>query len=316
MSENISKCNFIPDDYYYNRFGNYLKQRFGEKVHKISIDAGFDCPNRESGREMTGCAWCENSSFNPNPREAGRSVAEQAKLGVKLLKKRLGIRLFIAYFQAYSNTYASCEKLYELYKQALNTEGVIGLAIGTRPDCIDNEKLAMIAELSKETDFLQIEYGLQTANNQTLAKMNRGHTVEDYLNAMKTTGEHGIETCTHMITGLPDENEKDALKTLQTIIDCQSNGLKIHNLHIVKGSRLGKEYLTKPFHLPTEEEHIRLVCDLLEKTPLNINIQRLWGASATKEKHIAPDWCLDHNHVRFAIEKEFKKRGTRQGSCL
>lgn len=308
--------NLIHDDYYYNRFGHFLKERFGEKVHKISIDAGFDCPNREKGIKETGCAWCENSSFNPNPREEKRTVKEQAELGVRLLRKRLGVRLYIAYFQAYTNTYASCTELYDLYRQALSVDGVVGLAIGTRPDCIDEEKLTMLQQLAAETQFLQLEYGLQTASNSTLQQMNRGHTVEDYVRAMELSRNRGLEICTHMITGLPGEDAQDAHRTLQTIIDCQSTGLKIHNLHLVKGSRLGSEYLQKPFPVPSEEEHVKLVCDLLEKTPLSINIQRLWGASATKDKHIAPDWCLDHNHVRFAIEKEFQRRGTRQGSAL
>ena len=300
------------DNYYYNRFGSHLKNRYGEKVHKISVDGGFDCPNRVAGATETGCAWCENSSFNPNPRSKERTVHEQTELGVKILRKRLGVRLYIAYFQAYSNTNASCNELYKLYKEALSVEGIIGIAIGTRPDCVDEEKLSMIEELAKDK-LIQIEYGLQTSNDGTLQSMNRGHTTGQYIEAMNMSKGRGIELCTHMITGLPGETAEDSRNTLQTAIKAGTDGIKIHNLHIVKGSRLGREYLKNPFKIPTEEEHVNLVCDLLEETPPEIIIHRLWGASASKEKHIAPDWCLDHNRVRYAIEQEFERRKTYQG---
>ena len=301
------------DNYYYNRFGSFLKQRFGEKVHKISIDAGFDCPNRLPGAGATGCAWCENSSFNPNPRSVQRSVRDQAKLGVKILRERLGIRFFIAYFQAYTNTYADTEKLYRLYREALEVDGIVGIAIGTRPDCIDSEKIAMISELA-QSYYVQLEYGLQTADNSTLKLMNRGHTVEDYLNAMEISTEKGIELCTHIITGLPGEGAQSARHSLHTALNAGSTGLKFHNLHIVKGSRLGQEYLENPFKIPTEEEHVKLICDLLEETPPAVIIHRLWGASTTKKQHIAPNWCLNHNHVHHAIELEFQRRNSFQGS--
>lgn len=303
----------MANSYYYNRFGYYLKQRFGEKVHKISVDAGFDCPNRIAGEAATGCAWCENSSFNPNPRSKERSVREQTELGVKILRNRLGVRLFIAYFQAYTNTYADTETLYNLYNQALSVDGIVGIAIGTRPDCIDSEKLDMLEELA-QNHYIQLEYGLQSANDKTLGRMNRGHTVADYTTAMQLSTGRGIELCTHLITGLPAETADDAHHSLQTAITAGSTGLKIHNLHVVKGSRLGEEYQQNPFKLTTLDEHVRLVCDMLEQTPPEIVIHRLWGAATTKDRHIAPDWCLDHNRVRRAIELEFAARGTRQGS--
>ena len=299
------------DNYYYYRFGSFLKERFGEKVHKISIDAGFDCPNRLAGAEVTGCAWCENSSFNPNPRSAQRSVREQAELGVKILRQRLGIRQFIAYFQTYTNTYADTATLSRLYREAVEVEGIVGIAIGTRPDCIDPEKISMLSKLA-EKYYVQLEYGLQTADNATLSRMNRGHTVEDYLAAMEISTGHGLELCTHIITGLPGEKADAAQHSLHTALQAGTTGLKVHNLHIVKGSRLGKEYLEHPFRIPSEEEHVRLVCDLLEETPPEVVIHRLWGASTTREQHIAPDWCLDHNRVRHAIELEFQRRNTFQ----
>ncbi len=302
----------MANSYYYNRFGYYLKQRFGEKVHKISVDAGFDCPNRIAGETATGCAWCENSSFNPNPRSKERSVREQTELGVKILRNRLGVRLFIAYFQAYTNTYADTETLYNLYSQALSVDGIVGIAIGTRPDCIDSEKLDMLEALA-QSHYIQLEYGLQSANDETLIRMNRGHTVADYTKAMKLSTGRGIELCTHLITGLPTETVTDAHHSLQTAIAAGTTGLKIHNLHVVKGSRLGKEYLQTPFPLPTLEDHVSLICDMLEQTPPDIVIHRLWGAATTRERHIAPNWCLDHNRVRHAIELEFDKRGTYQG---
>ncbi len=302
-------------DYYYHRFGSYLKHKFGTKVHKISIDAGFDCPNRTPGKNETGCAWCENSSFNPNPRSKERSVSEQAELGVKILRKRLGVGLFIAYFQAYTNTYAPTETLYQLYSQALSTEGIVGLAIGTRPDCIDTKKLDMLAELARK-HYVLLEYGLQTASNQTLTRMNRGHTVEDYIQAMELSRGRGIELCTHIITHLPGEGRAAAFESLHTALNSGTDGLKLHNLHIVKDSRLGSSYQQEPFYLPSKDEHVNLVCDLLEVTPPEIIIHRLWGAATTRQRHIAPDWCLDHNGVRYAIEQEFARRGSFQGSRL
>lgn len=303
----------MPEDFPYNRFGQFLKDRYGEKVHKVSVDAGFSCPNRQgAGR---GCAWCENSSFNPNPREKGRSVKEQVQLGVNLLRKRLGVRLFIAYFQSYTNTYANVELLEQYYKDALSVEGVIGIAVGTRPDSVDMEKISILESIAKN-NFVQVEYGLQTANEKTLFDMNRGESVADYLAAMEISRDRGLELCTHMITGLPGDTVNDAHKTLDLIVESGATGIKIHNLHIVKGTTLAERYLQEKFPVQSMDEHVSLVCDLLEHLPWAINVQRLWGASASKDKHIAPDWCLNNNAVKFAIENEFKRRGTHQGSAI
>ncbi len=301
-------------DFPYNRYGAYLKNIFGEKVHKVSVDAGFGCPNRE-GAAARGCAWCDNSSFNPNRRNVGRSVREQVALGVKLLRDKMGVNKFIAYFQAYTNTYAPVEKLEALYREALSVEGVVGLAIGTRPDCIDKNKIELIEGLARD-NYIQLEYGLQSANDLTLANMGRGHSVKDFTDAMDISRGRGFDICGHMIVGLPGEGYDDYLKTLRTMVESGVSGIKIHNLHIVKGSALADIYQRDKFTLLEADEYISILVDLLEHTPAYINIQRLWGAAGSKDLHIAPDWCLNHGLLSTKLLTEFGRRGSFQGSAL
>lgn len=307
----------------YHRFGAYLKSRFGEKVHKVSVDAGFSCPNRDPVDHSGGCAWCNNASFNPHDRASGRTPLEQLRLGVQLLRERLGVRLFIAYFQAYTNTYAPTDVLRQLFTAALQIDGVVGLAVGTRPDCVDEEKISLLQELQQmplpaglekgERRFVQIEYGLQSARNDTLVRFNRGHSVADFEQAMALTRGRGLDICGHMITGLPGENDADALKTLCLLRDSGVTGVKIHNLHVVSDSVLAEEYARSAFRLPTMSEHAKLVADLVEQLPWRVNIQRLWAASTDRALHVAPAWCLNNNLAKHTIEQEFKRRGTWQG---
>lgn len=295
----------------YHRFGDFLQKRFGEKVHKVGVDAGFSCPNRDAAGGG-GCAWCNNASFNPHERASARTVREQVTLGIKLLRRKLGVRLFLAYFQAYTNTHDTTERLAEFYREALGVEGVVGLAIGTRPDCVDEEKLDLLSQIAR-THFVQIEYGLQSANDATLARFQRGHTIADFQQAMELTRGRGLEICGHLIAGLPGETRADVFQTQRVMVAAGITGIKIHNLHVVRGSALGEEYLRAPFALPTQAEHVALVADLLEELPWRVNVQRLWGASSAPELHLAPDWCLNNNAVKFAIETEFRRRGTQQG---
>ena len=306
-------CTKVAADCPYHRYGDYLRARLGRKTHKVSIDAGFSCPNREDGGQ--GCAWCNNSSFNHNRRELGHGVQEQLRAGIAQMRRKSGADSFIAYFQTYTNTHAPVEVLHALFTAALAVEGVAGIAIGTRPDCIDAPKLDMLQELAR-THYVQIEYGLQSANDQTLANCGRGHTTADFTRALALSRGRGIDLCAHMIIGLPGEDMADYRRTLQTIADSGADGVKIHNLHIVRDTPLAQEYARAPFALPTLEEYANIICDLLEQLPWRVNIQRLSGASGRRELHIAPDWCLAGGAVRAAIEAEFKRRGTRQGfSC-
>lgn len=310
----------------YHRFGSLLKERYGQKVHKVSVDGGFTCPNRDPHDNSGGCAWCNNASFNPHDRTSGRSPVEQIRLGVTLLRQRLGVNRFIAYFQAYTNTYAPVEDLRALFTQALSVDGVVGLAIGTRPDCVDEEKIALLEELRQlplpaglsrqERDagrFVQLEYGLQSARDDTLQRFRRGHTVADFTQAMRKSIGRGLELCGHMITGLPGESPDDAHTCLRLLRDSGITGLKIHNIHIVKGSALAEEYARAPFPLPTLQEHAALVADLLEELPWEVNIQRLWAASTDHALHIAPAWSLNNNLTKYEIEQEFRRRGSWQG---
>lgn len=313
-------------DFPYHRFGGYLKERFGQKVHKVSVDAGFSCPNRDPRDHSGGCAWCNNASFNPHDRASGRTPLEQLRLGVRLLRERLGVRLFIAYFQAYTNTYAAVDELRALFGAALEIDGVVGLAVGTRPDCVDEEKIALLQQLRdaplpaglsgderRAGRFVQIEYGLQSARDDTLARFRRGHTVADFERAMALTRGRGLDICGHMITGLPGEDDDDARRTLRLLRDTGVTGLKIHNLHIVTGSALAEEYARAPFALPTLAGHAALVAELLAELPWAVNIQRLWAASTDHALHIAPAWSLNNNLAKYTIEQEFKTRGLWQG---
>lgn len=303
----------MPADSPYHRYGEYLCARLGRKVHKIGIDAGFSCPNRENG--APGCAWCNNSSFNSNRRELGHGVQEQLRAGIARMRRNSGANAFIAYFQTYTNTHAPVDLLHDLFSAALTVKGVVGVSIGTRPDCIDAPKLDMLQEIARG-HYVQIEYGLQSANDDTLSRCGRGHTTADFTRAMALSRGRGIDLCAHMIIGLPGEGMTDYRRTLHTIADSGADGVKIHNLHIVRDTPLAQEYLRTPFALPTLEQYTNIVCDLLERLPWRVNIQRLYGASGARELHIAPDWCLAGGAVRAAIEAEFKRRGSRQGfSC-
>lgn len=300
---------FAGSQFPYYRYGQYLRERFSQKVHKVSVDAGFSCPNRDDSH---GCLWCDNSSFNPNRRNRMRSVTEQVELGVRLLRQKMGCEKFIAYFQAYTNTYAGVDELERLYREALSVDGVIGLAIGTRPDCIDKQKLDLLQSLAQE-HYIQLEYGLQTANDQTLQRMNRGHLSADFVRAMELSCGRGLDLCGHMIIGLPGDCREDYTATLKMLVECGVSGVKFHNLHIVRGSGLADEYLREKFALLEADEYIEILTDLLEILPAHINVQRLWGAAGSKDLHIAPDWCLDHNLLTSKLCAEFKRRGSWQG---
>ena len=298
----------------YNNYSEYIKKKYGERVQKVTVDAGFTCPNRDGTIASGGCTYCNNESFNPGYNSAAKSITLQIHEGVGFLKRRYGVKKFIVYFQPYSNTYASLDTLKQYYEEALSYPGVIGLTIGTRPDCIDEEKLNYLKLLS-ETYDITIEYGLESISDDTLKKINRGHDYQSYLNALELTKKRELKTCTHIILGFPWEDKKHWMKTADELSRLPFHFLKIHQLHIVKETIMGRQYLKKPFKLLTHAEYIDVIISFLERLNPDVIIQRLSG-EAPLPILIAPKWGKRYAEIVQDIDKEMEKRDTWQGKLF
>ncbi len=271
----------------YYTLNQYFKDKFGEKVYKISLDAGFTCPNRDGTKGLGGCIYCDNSSFVFTE---GENIEEQIKNGILRLSKK-GINLFVLYFQSYSNTYCSDEHFINLIKSSLIDERIVGIFIGTRPDVINREKLEFLAHLKEKYDIF-MEYGLQSAHDKTLEFINRGHTVREFIDAVEMTKSFGLKITTHLILGLPYETKDDMLESVRFISELNIDAVKFHHLHIVKNTKLADLYLNGglcDFRLLTEDEYIDILAEGLGYLKKNAIIARLIG-DAPKEILIAPDW--------------------------
>jgi len=300
---------------YYRTFSQYLRERFGQKIYRVCLDAGFSCPNRDGTLGVHGCAYCADyGSWNGN--ENRESLERQVELEIRRVSRRYGARKYIAYFQAYTNTYASTDRLKEIYDSVLEARDYfVGLAIGTRPDCIDEEKLQMIASYKKKGLEVWIEYGLQSANDETLKKIGRGHGVRDFQKAVLMTARHDILVTAHVIIGLPEETRSDIITTARFLADLPIHGLKIHNLNIVSGTRMEEWYkkgLIKPLEL---DEYADLVVDFLERTPPDIVIERL-VAETPPRFLVAPKWSTDKQAALKRIIERFEQRRSFQGSLF
>ncbi|MBI3008167.1 MAG: TIGR01212 family radical SAM protein [Candidatus Omnitrophica bacterium] len=298
----------------YFPFSEYLKNKFGTGVRKICVDGGFTCPNRDGRVGRGGCIYCNNAGFNPNLRQERLSVKEQVLQGIEYMKKRYGARKFIVYFQPFSNTYADLETLKNLYSDAVSHEDVVGLAVGTRPDCVPNEVLDYIQSYTQKYE-VWLEYGLQSAHDRTLFLINRGHTFSQFIDAIERTKSRGIKICVHVILGLPGENEQDMMETAAAISRMKIDGIKLHNLHVVKGTVLEKMFLNGECGILTLEEYVRLVCNFLELLPPEVVVQRLCG-DAPEDLLLAPQWCRNKSLVLSEVDKEFIRRNSWQGSQL
>ena len=296
---------------YYFSYGEYLKKAFPFKVYKIALDAGFTCPNRDGLVAYGGCIYCENRSFSPNSKGEKRSAAKQIGAGVEFYKKHFNAERFIVYFQAYTNTYGPVSLLKELYDEALSFPEVIGLSVGTRPDCLPDEVLDLLALYSEKT-HLWVEIGLQSMHNQTLLRINRGHTYEQFTDAIVRTKLRGLRVCVHVILGLPGETREMMMQTADALAGFQIDGLKIHHLYIAENTILAKLHKVSPVKTLTMEEYVSLACDFLERIPSHVAIQRLTG-ELKGDYLIAPLWNMSKKAVLAAIEKEFARRGTCQG---
>ncbi|UCF39110.1 MAG: TIGR01212 family radical SAM protein [Acidobacteriota bacterium] len=296
----------------YNSYNRWLKAKFGERVYKVSVDGGFTCPNRDGTVAWGGCTYCNNDSFRPDEVAPEKSLRQQIKDGTEYLTRRFEAYKFIVYWQAYSNTYKPVDELEPLYRSALEADSrIVGMAIGTRPDCIDREKLQMILDVAGDR-YICMEYGLESVFEETLKRINRGHDLFCYLEAVEETKSLGIDVCSHIILGFPGESREQLLSYADTLNDLGVDFVKIHHLHIVKGTRMAKEYLKEPFPLFTAEEWTQLVCDFLERLDPRIRVQRLFGWSP-EEHLVGPKWGLTKPQLLTMIHEELERRDSRQG---
>ena len=297
----------------YNAFSDYQKKLFGERVQKVTVDAGFTCPNRDGTAGTGGCIYCNNDSFNPSYNTAKNSITRQIAEGVEYLKRRYrnNLRKFIVYFQPYSNTYAPLPVLKRYYEEALAFDEVVGLTIGTRPDCIDEEKLDYLQRLAENYD-ITLEYGLESFSDDTLKRINRGHDVQSFYNALEITKNRGIKVCTHLIIGFPWEEKSQWIESADILSDLPFDFLKIHHLHIVKNTALAIQYEREPFPLLTPHEYMEILSEFLEHLNPKIVIQRLFGESPPSML-IAPKWGIRNSLLLPMFDDYLKERDSRQG---
>jgi len=279
-----------------------MQQRYGEHVHKVAIDAGLTCPNRDGTIGRGGCTFCNNVSFSPNGRDPQRIVA-QIESGRQVIQKRTGAKKYIAYFQAYTNTYADTRELIRLYDQALSESDVIGLDVGTRPDCVSDEVLDLLVGYQQQGYEVWLELGLQSAFDATLKHVNRGHGFAEYERTLLKARRRGIQVCTHLILGLPGESTRHHLTSLQRVLELGVDGLKFHPLHVVKGTQLANEWRRGEYQPLTEDDYVSDVIELIKRTPDGVIFHRLTG-TASSELLLEPKWCSKKWQVLNRIAQE------------
>jgi len=299
----------------YQLFSEHLKKYFGVRVHKISVDAGFGCPNRAGGRTGPGCLFCDPGGSGAVGMERQFSVAEQLERGKEVMVRKYKAGQFMAYFQPFSNTFAPVEQLRLLYDQALAVEDVVGLAVGTRPDCVPPEVLDLLADYHRRTYFW-LELGLQSSHDRTLEWLRRGHHFNAFETACRQARSRGLRVCAHVILGLPGESRADMLATAERLADLQVDGVKLHLLHVLHNTPLGELYAAKKIRMLDRDEYVELVVDVVERLPRRTLLHRLTG-DGPRDQLLAPLWSLKKWEVLNAIDDEFARRGSRQGDrCL
>ena len=298
----------------YNDLNSYFRSIFGCRVQKITIDAGLSCPNRDGKISTGGCIYCNTRGSGTGVHAKGYSVTDQILAGKKALSKRYKAKKFIAYFQSFTNTYAPLDGLKSLYEEALSIEGVVGLSIGTRPDCVDEPVLKLIESYSK-THLIWIEYGLQSMHDKSLALINRGHDFQCFKDAVDATLNRGIKICAHVILGLPEEKRSHMIETAKTIAKMGIDGIKIHLLYVIKGTKLEKLYRQGSYKCLEKQQYVDLVCDFLERIPKDMVIQRLTG-DPHPEELVAPQWSVKKAQTLSMIKETLEKRDSWQGKFL
>lgn len=298
----------------YNSLSDHLKETFGAKTVKLSVNAGFTCPNRDGHISNGGCIFCSGSGSGDFAPSAELPIAQQLKLSRQRLSDKWPEAKYIAYFQAFTNTYAPAEELERKYREALSCDGIDGLAIATRPDCMGDDVVGLLDRLNKET-HLWVEFGLQTSNEETARLINRGYENSVYTSVMKKLKERNIETVTHIILGLPGETRDDMRNSVKFAADAGTDGIKLQLLHIIRGTRLHEMYLNKPFHVMTRDEYTDTVIDMIEHMPPNIVIHRLTG-DGNRSELVQPTWSMDKRGVLNEIHKKMKMHESYQGKLL
>lgn len=296
---------------YYNDFGTWLRRQFPYRVQKLSVDAGFSCPNRDGRIGTGGCIYCDNRTFNPTYCDNRKSITQQLEDGKHFFARKYPDMKYLTYFQAFTNTYAPLAELQALYEEALGVDDVVGLVVGTRPDCVSDELLDYLAELRRRC-FVLVEYGIESANNDTLRRINRGHTFEQARETVVRTHERGILCGGHIILGLPGEDSSESLRQAPVISALPLDILKIHQMQIIEGTRLAKIYQETPFHVYSIEEYIELVSNYIQLLRKEIVLERFVSQSPA-DLLVAPRWGIKNYEFTNLLVNHLRKHHIHQG---
>lgn len=295
----------------YNDFGSWIRNKLPYRIQKISIDAGFSCPNRDGRIGTGGCIYCDNRTFNPSYCDSRKTVREQIEEGKKFFSKKYPDMKYLAYFQAFTNTYAPIDTLKKLYGEALEAEDVKGIVIGTRPDCVTEELLDYLSELSRHV-LIIIEYGIESANDNTLARINRGHDFSCVKKVVNSTAERGITCGGHVILGLPGESREDIIRQAPVISSLKLDILKIHQMQIIRGTRLAEEYASHPFQVYSVEEYVGLLAEYIQHLRPSLVLERFVSQSPA-DMLVAPKWGLKNHEFTNMFNNYLARNGIRQG---
>ena len=303
----------MPSHRLYYDFATFLAKYFDGKVQKISVHAGFTCPNRDGSKGSGGCTYCNNQTFNPEYCKPQAGIRRQLEDGIAFFSHKYPTMRYLAYFQAYTNTYGELEQLKTMYEEALSVEGVVGIVIGTRPDCMPETLLDYIEQLSRRT-FVMVEYGIESANDSTLQRINRGHDFATAADAIRRTHERGILVGGHLILGLPGEDHDELMRQAGVIASLPLDMVKLHQLQLIRGTRMAQEYAQSPeqFHLYTVDEYIDLAIDYIERLPSSMVIERFVSQSP-RSLLIAPDWGMKNYQFVDKLRRRMMEREAWQG---
>lgn len=297
----------------YNDFSNWIRARLPYRVQKISVDAGFTCPNRDGKLSRNGCTFCDNNTFNPSYCDRRKTVTEQLNEGKMFFARKYPEMKYLAYLQAYSNTYAPLSKLKEIYEEALSVPDVVGLVVGTRPDCVDEDTLDYLQLLAERIQMLIVEYGVESTNDDILSYVNRGHDFAMSRWAIEQTAKRGILCGAHVIIGFPGETHDDIIRQADDISTLPINFLKIHQLQVIRGTALGREYMRQPFHLFSVNEYIEILGEYIQHLREDIVLERFVSQSPA-DMLIAPKWGLKNYEFTNKLVKHLREKGICQGA--
>ncbi|GAB4241118.1 MAG: TIGR01212 family radical SAM protein [Acidobacteriota bacterium] len=299
----------------YRRFGTWLRERFGTTVYKVSVDGGFSCPNRDGKVAWGGCSYCNNESFRAPGTAPRKPLERQIADGVAFLQRRYGAERFLVYWQHYTNTYAPVERLEELFRRSLQADSrIVGLTVGTRPDCLEPEKIDLLAELAKQV-YVAVELGLESFDDRILRRVNRGHDVACFLDAVRRLRQRNLDVCVHLICGFPGETREAMLGSAERLNTLDVQFVKLHHLHVVRGTRLAKEYRQAPFPLFSLEEWADFAGAFLERLSPAVVLQRLFGWTPPRFL-LAPQWNASRAEIQQRIEARLEARDSWQGKAL